>query len=548
MGTPGDDGMDINPNHHNQNDQINQAQLEHGNTTNKEDNLEGYQYVSRQNRKRRNQVNDVDPSTGSTHTPKRRNLEQVNNLSREKPNILSTTKIVSSYFNNSRNSNKQNYESTVHKQIYESSNRKQHQHDSFPPFRITIKDDQYPTQDVAIIKDMNRKCKLNLTYGRMSSSKSNRCYLLYCNTSVQFEHLLDKAKWPDKICDLEYTFEIPKRIPSSYSVVMLNIPTQWDIQYFCNELKVQYKTIIRCERLYVRGERPISKIRIDFSSNKELSDILKCKRMLLDDGNTSYPIEQYVPPLRVLRCYICQQYDDHVAARCPNKDKPICFKCGQQHEYNPDCQNGICCAHCKGNHMAGSPNCPTKIESRELKKLQSKQSSPSSMYLSNNNRWTGDSALQLFRNTTTTIPILTNSCTNDNNHQMKLLDTIHLNIQSIMKQQVDLNNNLKELTSQLNSQAKEIVSINQVLNDIVCPLLKEVIQIIYSQTNSQQKRQIDSSYNKLVKYLNQKDSNYSLSSTIHTNNSPQHQHQQTNLNDMTPSNDNYTNKNNESVC
>ncbi|CAF3461254.1 unnamed protein product, partial [Rotaria sp. Silwood2] len=101
MGTPGDDGMDINPNHHNQNDQINQAQLEHGNTTNKEDNLEGYQYVSRQNRKRRNQVNDVDPSTGSTHTPKRRNLEQVNNLSREKPNILSTTKIVSSYFNNS---------------------------------------------------------------------------------------------------------------------------------------------------------------------------------------------------------------------------------------------------------------------------------------------------------------------------------------------------------------------------------------------------------------------------------------------------------------
>ncbi len=74
MGTPGDDVMDINPNHHNQNDHnINQAQLGHGNTTNKEDNLESYHDVFRQNRKRRNQLNDADPSTDSTHTSKRRN-------------------------------------------------------------------------------------------------------------------------------------------------------------------------------------------------------------------------------------------------------------------------------------------------------------------------------------------------------------------------------------------------------------------------------------------------------------------------------------------
>jgi hypothetical protein len=131
---------------------------------------------------------------------------------------------------------------------------------------------------------------------------------------------------------------------------------------------------------------------------------------------------------------------------------------------------------------------------------------------------------------------------------MELLDRIHLNIQSILKQQVDLNNNLKELTIQLNGQAKEIININQVLNEIVCPLLKEVTQILYTQTNSQQKRQIDSSYNKLVNYLNQKDLNYSLSKTMYTNKSPQHQHQQTNLNETTPSNDNYNHKNNESVC
>jgi hypothetical protein len=198
--------------------------------------------------------------------------------------------------------------------------------------------------------------------------------------------------------------------------------------------------------------------------------------------------------------------------------------------------------------MAGSPNCPKKIESREMKKVQSKQSSSLSMYFPKNNRWRGDSALRLFGHTATTTSILTNSCNSDNNYQIKLLDTIHLNIQSILKQQVDLNNNLKELTIQLNGQAKEIININQVLNEIVCPLLKEVTQIIYTQTNSQQKRQIDSSYNKLVNYLNQKDLNYSLSKTMYTNKSPQHQHQQTNLNETTPSNDNYNHKNNESVC
>jgi hypothetical protein len=111
--------------------------------------------------------------------------------------------------------------------------------------------------------------------------------------------------------------------------------------------------------------------------------------MLLDDENISYQIEQYVPLLRVLRCYICQQLDDHVAARCSNKDKPICFKCGQQHQYNPNWQNEICFVYCKRKRMTGSPNCPKKIQSREMKKVQSKQSSSSSMHLPNNNRCRG---------------------------------------------------------------------------------------------------------------------------------------------------------------
>ncbi|CAF1066983.1 unnamed protein product [Didymodactylos carnosus] len=233
--------------------------------------------------------------------------------------------------------------------------------------------------------------------------------------------------------------------------------------------------------------------------------------MLFDDDNTAYTIEPYVSPTRVLRCYICQQYDDHIAAYCPNKDKPICFKCGQQHSYNPDCQNEVCCVHCKGGHMAGNPNCPKKIETRDLKKLQRKSSSLISTNLSYTNRWTGNSARYLFGNSTTT----TNNNANDNNRLMEMIDTIHVNIQTVSQQQSDLIKLFNDLSDKTNNQVKETVNINQVLNEIVCPLLKDVTNIIYTQINPQQKQQIKSAHNKLVSYLDHKVFNQSSFTVQH---------------------------------
>ena len=177
--------------------------------------------------------------------------------------------------------------------------RQRHQHISFPPFRIRMKDDQYPIRDVTIIKDMNTKCNLSLTYSRMSTARANRCYLRCCNTVTPFEHLLDKSKWPEKICDQEYSLDLPDEILTPYSVVMPNVPTQRVVGRFSEELRLQYKTIVRCARLYIREGRAIPKIRIDFSSNSELRGILKRKRMMLDEEHTSYAVEPYLPPPRV---------------------------------------------------------------------------------------------------------------------------------------------------------------------------------------------------------------------------------------------------------
>ncbi|CAF1172130.1 unnamed protein product [Didymodactylos carnosus] len=243
---------------------------------------------------------------------------------------------------------------------------------SFPAFRIIFKDQQHRPEELSIIKDLNKQLKMTLSCGRYSTFGKSISFLLFANTATQFDLLLDQDKWPKKISDQEFQLDIPKKTPIAYSIVVLDVPPQWNAQGFGEELKRHYSTIVKAERLFVRGGKPISKVRIDFSSNEHLSKILKDKTILLDDENTAYHIEPYIPPMRVLRCYVCQQYGDHTASNCPNKDHPICFKCGQNHDYDRECQNPVCCPHCKGPHMAGNPQCGENIEQRQRKNTEAK--------------------------------------------------------------------------------------------------------------------------------------------------------------------------------
>ncbi|CAF1029307.1 unnamed protein product [Rotaria magnacalcarata] len=88
---------------------------------------------------------------------------------------------------------------------------------------------------------------------------------------------------------------------------------------------------------------------------------------IADNDNTAFAVESYLPPTRILRCYNCQVYDDHVEAHCPNKNNPVCFRCAQHHPYDPHCMNAIKCAHRQGEYMAGNSSCPVKSEKRQEK-------------------------------------------------------------------------------------------------------------------------------------------------------------------------------------
>ncbi|UJR19423.1 hypothetical protein I4U23_022553 [Adineta vaga] len=353
---------------------------------------------------------------------------------------------------------------------------------TFPPFRISFIADESPSE-LSIIKDLNKHFRIGLSYGRYSSAGENKTFLLYVNTNEQFDRLMNKQIWPIQICTLDYTITSPSKVPSSYSVVAIGVPVQWKLTEFEIDIKKLYPTIIKVERLYVKGGQPISKVRIDFSSNQEVKKIVENKRLLLDDENTSFAIQPYTPPVRILRCFNCQQYNDHISANCPHKDKPTCFRCGQNHPYNPNCLNKICCANCHQEHMAGSPKCLVKIEERRKYKQQT-DNTPS---INSNNyngstqaktievagAWTANATRQYTpaQASTPVQKIKTKDCSDILTDIGEKLDQIMKRIEQLTNEQVKMNEKITNAFQQIEACQKNVDALKEFIMDRVCPFI-----------------------------------------------------------------------------
>ena len=103
--------------------------------------------------------------------------------------------------------------------------------------------------------DQQKFTRLNCTYGRFTKSNDDKTsFLLYASSITQFEFLLKKENWPNNINNNSYTLELPNRTPGSYSLIVRNVPPQWNVESFGNELKQQYPMIIQTVRLLSKGE------------------------------------------------------------------------------------------------------------------------------------------------------------------------------------------------------------------------------------------------------------------------------------------------------
>lgn len=258
------------------------------------------------------------------------------------------------------------------------------------------------------------------------------------------------------------------------------------------------------ERLFVRGGIPISKVRIDFSSNEEVKQILKNKKMIFEDENTSLVVQPYTPPIKVLRCFNYHVYNQHVAANCPQKDKPICFRCGNIHPFNPNCTNKISCANCHQDHLAGSPNCPFKIEARknlrsssiaqqstipkpnQLLKPSTKLAPPASVWSRNDKNMIDSPNLSDYQSNMlpdgTISSILPNITTK--------LDLIMSKLDALATQQAVTHANMIKMNQQIILYHNKLDTMKHFVLNNICPFIEELSEAFVNKINNQSREKL----------------------------------------------------------
>jgi hypothetical protein len=150
-------------------------------------------------------------------------------------------------------------------------------------------------------------------------------------------------------------------IPASSTEVtgiIRNVPIKYSNKKIFTMLS-SYKKIICIRRFYRKvfidgggfSREPTQTIAITFAATA-LPDYV-------DLDGWRHNITPYVPPVK--QCYRCLRYG-HISKYCKNAER--CSICSNNHNYK-DCsipKEKAICAHCNGNHISISGQCPIKIK------------------------------------------------------------------------------------------------------------------------------------------------------------------------------------------
>ena len=227
---------------------------------------------------------------------------------------------------------------------------------NLPPFKLEFEAQQKP-MEIQVLNDLvKHNGRLNVNTASYSINPQSRHVLLvFANDAPTYEILFESSSWPTSICGLPFKVTLASRIPTSYSVLVKRVPREWHVDSIRPLIAQRYLSNVQVARIS-RGGQLTNRIRVDSRSHGDLQKILQCSHISID--NIRYPAVAYKPLARIDRCFRCQQFG-HKAANCSNERKR--FKCGENHQYNPDCANVFECANCNTRHMADSPECPVKI-------------------------------------------------------------------------------------------------------------------------------------------------------------------------------------------
>ncbi|CAF3995244.1 unnamed protein product, partial [Rotaria magnacalcarata] len=225
---------------------------------------------------------------------------------------------------------------------------------------------------------------------------------------------MDKTIWPIQIYSLDYEILFPSKVPTSYSIVAIGIPAQWKLEQFESDIKKQYPTITKVERLYVKDRQATC-----------------------------------------FRCGLNHPFNPN----CSNKI--CCANCGQSHIIgSPSCPVKV---EERRKHQQFSNNLPT-INNNKV--LHAKSTGASGEWATNARK--EHTHAQLY---TPVHNVTLNEYPDALSDINKKLDQIMNKMEQITNEQTNINASITKAFRLINSWQKDVASLKEFIIDKVCPYI-----------------------------------------------------------------------------
>ncbi|CAF1199399.1 unnamed protein product [Didymodactylos carnosus] len=171
----------------------------------------------------------------------RKKFNATTTTSNEKMNKVQPATTVHSYFHNSNSlQNPQKlYRSFCH------SSHNQHPTDQ----SFSYKPSAHHSQQNKTKNAFNSK--LNLSFARYSSfTLTSNVLLIFANDTYTFEELHSNEKWPKMLCEKNFEIEVPKRVPTFYSIIIHDVAKQWNIDEIQQSIDESYHSVVYVQRIF----------------------------------------------------------------------------------------------------------------------------------------------------------------------------------------------------------------------------------------------------------------------------------------------------------
>ncbi|CAM4829840.1 unnamed protein product [Rotaria magnacalcarata] len=175
-----------------------------------------------------------------------------------------------------------------------------------------------------------------------------------------FIHLCILVNYPQEINNIKIEPQLPKYLPSPFSVLIKFVHNHISIDEIRQEVKDKYPSQYSCNELIGTITNRTRHVRIDFTERKDYNTIL-------NNGQISfcsqlYTVSEFLEAPKLLICSKCNS-PGHMKKQCQSKyDR--CRRCGGDRIIGDHVECSIKCHHCSGEHLSTDYKCPILADYR----------------------------------------------------------------------------------------------------------------------------------------------------------------------------------------